>query len=197
MKFYEIKMVRIKAVFIFSFLIIVISCIAFFFITSSLVIFSFSGETFFKGQVWRLITYPFAHVNLMHLIENIIALSITALLAYELELKGKQFIIVFSLSGIIIALAEAFLFPTLLIAGLSVGIYALLGSLSIKRSNFISRSVLMPLVGLSVFLKYLFSMFDKELLSSSLFHFSGFITGMGIFYLLIKLKKKKRILQEM
>lgn len=184
-----------KTVFIFSFFAITISSILFFFIPSSLNIFAFSGETFFKGQIWRLITYPLVHVGLTHLIENIIALVITALLAYEFGLRGKHFIIVFLLSGIIIALTDAFLFPAILIAGLSLGIYAVLGSLSIKGSNFIPKYILIPLLGFSVFLKYIFEAFSIESLKQSLFHISGFVTGIAVFYLLIKIRKKKKILQ--
>ena len=145
-----------KQIFILSIIIVVMSLIAFFLIPDSLNIFSFSGETFFKGQLWRLITFPFAHIGLSHLIENFVALAITSLLAFELGLRGKEFIGIFLLSGILIALADSFLFPTILIAGLSMGIYAVLGSL---------------------------------------FHLAGFLTGISIFYLFIKLKKKPRILQ--
>jgi membrane associated rhomboid family serine protease len=186
---------KIKFIIIASFLVIIFSCIAFFFVPSSLSILSFSGKTFFGGEVWRLATYPFAHVNLMHLIENIIALLTTVSLAYEFGLRGKEFITVFLLSGIVIALAEAFLFPVIIIAGLSLGIYAVLGSLSIKGSNFIPKYILIPLLGISVFLKYLFTGVSKESLQQSLFHFAGFVSGIAVFYLLIKTRKKKKILQ--
>ena len=184
-----------KRIFILSLIVIVISLIFFFLIPDSLHLFAFSGETFFKGQIWRLITFPFVHISSTHLIENIIALTITSLLALEFGLRGIHFIGVFLLSGIIIALAEAFLFPVILIAGLSVGIYAVLGSLSLKGSNFIPKFILVPLLGSSVFLKYFFSISDKKVLSISLFHFSGFVAGIAVFYLFIKLKKKKRVLQ--
>ena len=186
-----------KQIFILTLIILIMSLAAFFLIQNSLNIFAFSGETFFGGQVWRLITFPFAHIGLSHLIENIIALAVTSLLAFELGLRGKEFIGVFLLSGIIVALADAFLFPTILIAGLSLGIYATLGSISIKGSNFIPKFIFVPLLGVSAFLKYLFSAFDKQLLQSSLFHLSGFVIGIALFYLFVKLKKKKRILQTM
>ena len=184
-----------KKIFILSMILVAMSLIAFFLIPNSLAIFSFSGNTFFSGEVWRLLTFPFAHIGLSHLIENIIALAVTSLLAFELGLRGKEFIGVFLLSGIVIALADSFLFPTLLIAGLSVGIYAALGSLSISGPKFIPRFILVPLLGLSAFIKYLFSAFNEQALSSSLFHFAGFVTGISIFYIFIKLKKKPRILQ--
>ena len=105
-----------KQIFILSVIIIIMSLIAFFLIPNSLNIFSFSGETFFQGQVWRLLTFPFTHIGLSHLVENIVALTVTLLLAFELGLRGKEFIAVFLLSGIVIALMDAFLFPALLIA---------------------------------------------------------------------------------
>jgi len=178
-----------KQVFVLSFIVIAISSGIFFLMPGALQLFSFSGETFFKGEVWRLITFSFTHVNLSHLIENIVALGIISLLAFEFGLKGKYFIYCFLLSSILVALADGFLFPALIIAGASLGIYSVLGSLSIKGSNFIPKPVLVPLFGLSAL-----GVFHRDLVQS-LLHFSGFISGICIFYLLIKIKKKPRILQ--
>jgi len=183
--------------FLIGSIIVIVSCFVFFLIPNSLTIFSFSGELFFKGEIWRIITFPFTHINLNHLIENFIAIGITSLLAFELGLRGRYFVYCFLLSSFLVALTEAFLFPTIIIAGASLGIYAVLGAISIKGSNFIPKYIFVPLLGLSVFIKYLFSAFTKELMKQSLFHFSGFVTGIALFYLFTKLKRKKKILQVM
>jgi membrane associated rhomboid family serine protease len=169
-------------------------CLSFFLVPNSLALFSFSGEFLFKGEVWRLLTFPFVHVNLDHFIENMVALGITSLLAFELGLRGTHFMYCFLLSGIIIALSDAFLFPSFVIAGASLGIYAVLGQISIQGSNFIPKFVLIPLLGLSVFVKNLFSGFMPDLLNQSLFHFAGFAAGLGLFFA-FRIKAKKRILQ--
>lgn len=184
-------------VFIISGIIVVLSCIIFFLFPSSLTIFSFSGEMFFNGEVWRIVTFPFTHINLNHLVENVVAISITSFLALEFGLTGKYFLYCFLLSSILVALTEAFLFPAIIIAGASLGIYAILGALSIKGSNFIPKYILVPLLGLSVFIKYLFSAFSMDLLKQSLFHFSGFVYGIAILYLFTNLKRKKKVLQVM
>jgi membrane associated rhomboid family serine protease len=172
----------------------ILCCITFFLVPNSLALFSFSGKFLFQGEVWRLLTFPFAHVNLNHLIENIVALGITSLLAFELGLRGTNFIYCFLLSSFIVALSDAFLFPSYVIAGASLGIYAVLGQISIQGSNFIPKFVLIPLLGLSAFIKNLFSGFMPDLLQQSLFHFSGFIIGIGLFYA-FRIKAKKRILE--
>lgn len=184
-------------VFIIAGMIVVISSIVFFLVPNSLTLFSFSGETFFNWELWRLITFSFTHVNLNHLVENVVAIGITSFLALEFGLTGKYFLYCFLLSSILVALTEAFLFPAIIIAGASLGIYAILGALSIKGSNFIPKYILVPLLGLSVFVKYLFSAFSMDLLKQSLFHFSGFASGIAILYLFTKLKRKKKILQVM
>ena len=183
-----------KKIFIITSLLVLISFVLFF-IPNILSVFSFSGESFFKGEIWRLVTFSFVHVSLSHLIENVIALLIVTLLAYELGLKGKQLLVCFFLSAAIIAFIEAFFFPTLVIAGLSLGIYAVLGSITIKGSKFISKFITIPIIGLSIFIKYFFSAFEDSYMKQAYFHFAGFITGIAVFYLLMKLKKKRRVLQ--
>ena len=187
-----------KQVFALSMGIIITNSLIFFIIPNSSSLFAFSGQTFFSGEIWRLITFPFAHVNLGHLLENIVALSLTTLLAFELGLKGNDFFCCFILSGILIALPEGLLFPSLLIAGSSLGIYAVLGSLSIKGSNFISKYVLVPILGSSIFFKHIFDMIiHPEYITTqtsiqSAFHFSGFLAGIFVFHLLVGLRKKRR-----
>ena len=178
-------------------IIVVISCFVFFLVPNSLEILSFSGNTFFKGEIWRLFTFPFTHINFSHLIENIIAISITSFLALEFNLRSRYFVYCFLLSNFIVALADAFLFPTIILAGASLGIYSILGALSIKGSNFIPKYILIPLLGTSAFIKYIFSAFSKITINQALFHFSGFVIGIALFYLFTKIKRKKKVLQVM
>ena len=67
-----------------TFIIITISAIIFI-IPNSVQKFAFSGQYLFSGEFWRLVTFNFTHLNFIHLIENIIALIVAALLAYELD----------------------------------------------------------------------------------------------------------------
>ncbi len=183
-----------KQVFIISAMMAFISLAAFF-IPNSLSLYAFSGRLFFQGEAWRIITFPFVHVNFEHLIENVLTLMLTSLLAFEFELKGTQFLAVFMISIAAIALADSFLMPSTLIAGLSLGVYSILGFLSMKGSNFIPWYVIVPLLGLSPFLRYIVAPLDNAGITQSLFHFSGFWMGIGVFYLFRISSKRKRVLQ--
>lgn len=179
---------------------IIISSTIVFLIPGSLELFGFSGQYFLDGQIWRLFTFPFSHLSLNHLIENVMALMITSLLAYEFGLRGKFFLGCFLLTGIAIALIEALMFPAILIAGASLGTYAVLGSLSIKGSNFIPKYILIPVLGSTIFIMYAVNAFTcmecitTVSLFSVMFHFSGFIGGISIFYVALWMRPKKRIL---
>lgn len=191
--------IPIKSVFIFSLLIALISTLIYLLFPNSLEIFSFSGVKFISGEVWRIATFPFAHISLTHLIENIIAIAAVSFLAYEFGLKGKQFLLYFLAVSFIVALADAFLFPLLIIAGASLGVYGIIGALSIKGSNFIPKLYLIPLLGISIFFKYFLTLINCPdcpiNLPQTLFHFSGFVVGIFLIYIPKKFKSKKRILK--
>ncbi|MFQ5648157.1 MAG: rhomboid family intramembrane serine protease [Candidatus Aenigmatarchaeota archaeon] len=177
-------------------------CGVFFLIADSLGLLAFSGQAFFSGELWRLLTFPLAHVNLSHLIENMAALAITTLLVLEFELNNRLYLESFFLSGILIALGFGLAVPILPIAGASLGIYSVLGSLSIGGSNFIPRYILIPLLGLSIFAMQGLGLATQQGIStqginSSLFHLAGFIMGIGLFYLLPRLRPKKAVLKRL
>jgi len=160
---------------------------------------AFSGETFFQGEIYRLFTFPFTHAGRGHLIENLIALAMTTFLAYEIGLRGGYFIFCFLGASFLIALSESPFFPTILIAGASVGIVSILGFISIKGSNFIPKFLLVPILLLPLIIKYGLTVWETGFSFVSgaefLFHLSGFGAGIVFFYSFKLLKKEKRILQ--
>ncbi len=185
-----------KKIFIISAILSIIFIAIFFFFPNSQILLSFSGIKFLAGEFYRLITFSFVHVNFLHLIENIIALSLITLLGYEFGLKGKKFILYFFLVSITIALASAFFVPVLVIAGASLGIYGILGALSIKGSNFIPKNILIPIFIISIFYKVILDLFSSQEITNldqTLFHLSGFFAGI-MFFILPRFKKKKYIL---
>ncbi len=167
-------------------------CILFFLVPYSFDVFSFSGGQFWSGESWRLLTFSFTHMNLQHLAENLIALLVVSFLAFEFNLSWRAFGICFLLSSIIIALAGSFFFPVLFMAGASMGIYAVLGALSAKGSRLIRTHTLIPLLGLAIFIEYLFKIFRGESLAQPSFHLFGFVTGLGVFYSFFKIKRHRR-----
>jgi len=189
---------KINTVFISAFCIALASVLIFILVPNSIYFLAFSGNSFFSGEFWRLVTFSFTHVNVSHLIENGIALFLVSFLGYEFGLKGRQFLIFFFSVSFIVALTDAFLYPWAIIAGASLGIYGVLGALSLHGSPFISRFYLVPLLGLSVFIKALLGFFSCSTcvpdLSQTVFHFSGFLAGIFLFYAPRIFKKKKYIL---
>jgi len=158
---------------------------------------SFSGTLFIAGEMWRLFTFPFVHLGFSHLIENIGALAITSILARLVEIKDTEFMIVFMGSGILLAVADIIFFPAIIIAGASLGIYAVLGSITFKGTSFIPKPVLASVLLSSIFFKYLISMISgsltQNITNQTGMHFFGFMSGILIFYILEKNKSLKKV----
>lgn len=182
-----------------SLVIAALSLLIFFNFPEAVSVLAFSGETFFRGEIYRLFTFPFTHIGSAHLIENLIALLMATFLAYEVGLRGNSFVFCFLGSSFLLALAESPLFPTLLIAGASVGIISILGFASIKGSNFIPKFFLIPILLLPLIIKYGLTVWQTgfSFVSNAefSFHLSGFVVGIAFFYLFKTLKKEKRILE--
>ncbi|MFH1682678.1 MAG: rhomboid family intramembrane serine protease [Candidatus Woesearchaeota archaeon] len=178
---------------------IAIICIAIFILVANAVnLLGFSGELFKQGEFWRMITFPFTHLDFSHLVENVVTLGIVSFLSYEIGLNKNQFLFVFFGANLVLALTNLLFLPLIIIAGASAGIFAILGSISIKGSEFVPQFVLFPLMFSSIFIKSLFSLFSGAAISWTmvLMHTLGFVYGVGIYLLIIRYKpKSRRILQ--
>lgn len=174
-----------------------VSSLVFFLVPNSLSLFSFSGQTFLLGEVWRILTFPFVHIGLPHFLQNTFGMGIVGVLAYEFGLRGRHFLYSFFLSGLVIALIQVLVAPALVIAGLSLGVYAVLGTLVVKGSRFIPVYITAPLFSASIFLGQITCPgCNPVALFSSLFHFFGFAAGISIF-LVIQRMPKKRMFSEL
>ncbi len=174
-------------------------------IPDSFAYFALSGVAFFSGEFYRLVTFLFVHLNSLHLTENLVALIVASALAYEFDLSGKDYIISFAATALIVALPSVYLYPTILIGGSSLGIYAVFGALTVKGGDFMPRRFLVPIFGFSIFYNFVKDLIlepalvTKEMIYQTLFHFSGFMTGAILFYLLLhitytrKMRKKHDI----
>ena len=151
---------------------------------------TFSGEKFFSGEVWRIFTFNFVHVDVVHLIGNVIALFIATLLAIEVGFTKDYFLLLFFISSMFIALIEGFIIPALVIAGASLGIYSILGGISYEGRRLIPIYIFIPLIGFSIFLNPVFS--STQTLVQSLFHFIGFISGLVLYYAIVRFINTKR-----
>ena len=94
-------------------------------------------------------------------------------------------------------------FPFIIIAGASLGIYSILGSISVKGSNFFPRSALIVMFVASIFLGYVINLItctdcvNKNIFIQSMFHFFGLLAGMLTFYFYLQYQKstKPRLLE--
>lgn len=180
--------------------IIILSLVVFFIIPQSQERFSYSNEKMMNLEVYRIFTFHFTHVTLNHLVENIFALTLATILALELGVTGKQFLITFFGTSVLIALTESPIFPGILMTGASAGIAALLGYLSIKGKNFISSAILIPVFLMPLMYKYILAVLRNPSgalnIAELVFHLSGFIVGIAFFFVLTKVKiRKTNILQ--
>ncbi len=154
----------------------------------------FSGETFFEGEIWRILSYPFAHVTLSHLLENLVALFVVILLSYELNLGLKEFLAVFLISGILVAFFSGIFFPYLLIVGSSLGIYSLFGALALKEQEIMPKYFFLGIFWMIIFLNLAYTVYVSNNFTQAAYHGAGFVSGLGIISIK-RFKPKKRILQ--
>ena len=180
---------------LYCLLIILISCIAFFLVSNALEIMIFSGDLFYHSiQFWRVLTFPFIHISLSHLIQNIVAILVITFLAYEVDLGVREYLGSFFTASIFIALVAGLIVSHMAIAGLSMGIYAILGAVAIKGSNFIPKAIIIPLFTVSLFIEPLASSFDIAVIKSTIFHLLGFIFGMVFIITTKNIIIKKKVL---
>jgi len=182
-------------IFIYACVITLVSCISFFLISGSLSLMAFSGEMFYYSfEFWRIITFPFIHVDIGHLLQNIAAIGVITFLAYEVNLGAAIYLGSFFTVSLLIALIAGAVVPAIIIAGLSMGIYAIIGAISIKGSNFIPKKIIIPLFAAAAFIEPVVSMFEASVVRSSAFHMLGFILGIAFIITVKQAVPKRRVL---
>jgi rhomboid protease GluP len=154
---------------------------------------SFRLSSILNGQVWRVLTFPFLHVNSFHLFSNIVGLNSRSP-ALEKKLSSEEYTTVIVLSIAVNALAFAIFKPlNYTVVGLSGFVYALYGAqhaievLESKKSshviNRISFSLLSGFV-IDIAVERIF-----KLKISHIAHASGYLAG---FFYIWNLKSFKK-----
>jgi rhomboid protease GluP len=155
-----------------------------------------SPVTLFSGEIWRILTYQFVHQNLQHLVENLIALLLSALIAIELKAEFSVYSMTYFLTGVLAILPLWFISPFIAL-GASSAIYGSLGYLSrtakkfeIRPSLLIGAIILLTLVG--TIITYLTtSATDTIGLSQQFFaHISGLLFGYYFCILVVLIKDR-------
>ena len=186
---------------IFAVILIVIY-ITVFFIPGSVDKFALNPEK--TSEIWRFVTYKFAHLNIMHLIENIIGLGLIAFIAIELKTAFSDFSSTYLSSGFLSVLPIWFI-TSFTALGASNAIFGGFGLISQETKKYdIKGWIIILILTLLIFIKSIANFFSYGIVSEefifafrqSIAHFSGLLFGIGFFFLLIKIKpiltKRKR-----
>jgi membrane associated rhomboid family serine protease len=158
------------------------------------------------GQYWRFITYPFAHLSIRHLVENIIGAALVGIIAMELKTEFIWFALIYLLAGFLAVLPIWFAMQFIAL-GASTAIFGGFGMVSQETKKydikgFVIIALFMPFIFVHTIMGSIsgsdFSLAFKQDLS----HLSGFIFGIGMFFLVswishIVTKPKRQLLRRM
>jgi rhomboid protease GluP len=153
-------------------------------VPNAVALLSFSGSSFLSGEFWRLVTFPFVHLQAGHLAENIVALLVASLLAYEVGVTAWQYIVAFAAAALVVAVIDVVWFPFLVVVGASSGIFAVYGAFAARGSEFVSKLWLIPILATTVLVKWglevLAGGVEFATTIQTVLHMAGFITGCAI-----------------
>ncbi len=132
------------------------------------------GVEVLHGMVWEIVSAIFIHANIIHLITNVVALLITdSILSASAEIRGKDEVVVFMVSGIVGNLATVALLPTVSSLGASGAIFGLLAYATINEFR---RSRSLTLLMLLVFV-FVISSIPIAGYPNIVAHLAGLMTG--------------------
>jgi len=136
------------------------------------------NELVFGGAYWQLFTSMFVHVNIMHLVGNMLFLLIFGLRAEEL-FKPSEYLGIYVVGGLVGNLLTLLFGPNMVSAGASGAIFAIYGAVTVYLRRFVGQSIVSALM-YAFFLLFLSSGFGVNVLA----HLGGLIVGLLIGYLL-------------
>jgi len=157
------------------------------FITTNINLLMLLGQSNFlvmKGWYWQFFTSMFIHVNIIHLLGNMLFLLIFGLKAEELFSK-KLYLGIYFISGLLGNLLSLLMGPYVISAGASGAIFGLFGACVI----YIRKSIKQSILGALIYSFYLFIM-TMGANVNFLSHFGGLIAGLIIGYLEAKKEEK-------
>lgn len=157
------------------------------FITTNINLLMLLGQSNFlvmKGWYWQFFTSMFIHVNIIHLLGNMLFLLIFGLKAEELFSK-KLYLGIYFISGLLGNILSLLMGPYVISAGASGAIFGLFGACVI----YIRKSIKQSILGALIYSFYLFIM-TMGANVNFLSHFGGLIAGLIIGYLEAKKEEK-------
>jgi len=136
-----------------------------------------------NGEYWQLFTSMFVHVDLLHLLGNMLFLLIFGIRAEDLFSK-KEFFFIYFASGLSGNLLTLLMPPSTLSAGASGAIFGMFSASAIYLGKTLGQSIMSALM-YSFFLLILSAGRNVNLLA----HFGGLAAGLVIGYTLAKNRK--------
>lgn len=140
---------------------------------------------------WTIVTYMFVHASFDHLFWNMLFLFFFGI---ELERRAgeKTFLVIYLLSGIVAALVQIFVFPSILV-GASGALYGIMGCLAIIAPEI--RVLIFFVIPLSIraaivlFALFEFLSFGAADNIAHMAHFAGLFVGVAFGYAMKKQPK--------
>jgi len=143
----------------------------------------------FEGAYWQLFTSMFVHVNIMHLVGNMLFLLIFGLRAEEF-FKVEEYLGIYFAGGLVGNLLTLLFGPNMVSAGASGAIFAIYGAVTVYIRRFVGQSIISALM-YAFFLLFLSSGFGVNVLA----HLGGLIVGLFLGYLLASSRRPVAIYQ--
>lgn len=141
-----------------------------------------SGTLDLAGQWWRLVTYQFLHVNLFHIVINMLVLWAVGRLTERLY-GSASLLALYLAGGVIAGLASMAWNPYQIVVGASGSIFGIVGAFIIfvlRRRNEISKSLLFYLSAavLFAFVNLYLGVFQPAVDNAA--HFGGLLAGLAM-----------------
>lgn len=167
-----------------------------FFIISNSSAYMFNFKDFIK-KPWTFFTFQFFHPETIDLIGNVVGLVFVGLIAIELGVNFKNFLVAYFLSIFLVVIPMLTAFPDVTVAGNSMGIYGVLALSLLTGRKLISERITMPLILFFIFsvtiANFIYSgIWYEKFFRTDFFHFFGFIFGGSIYILSSKTKHNLR-----
>lgn len=146
------------------------------------------------SNIWwiEIFTHPFVHLNLQHLLTNLVGLGLASL--YERRAGSKRFVMVLFVSSMASTLSIFFYTHTIFVAGISGGVFGLAAAYFTDNHTLTTREWLKAIV-LFIFLMALFSLQEISKTKNASFgvdYFGHILGALGaILYCRLRWSKSK------
>jgi rhomboid protease GluP len=140
-----------------------------------------------NGGYWQLFTAMFVHVDIVHLLGNMLFLLIFGLRAEEL-FKPVEYILIYLLSGLAGNLLTLLFGPSMVSAGASGAIFGIFGACIIYLRRAFGQSIIGAL-----FYAFFLLMISAGQGVNNLAHFGGVVVGLMLGYAIAGGRKQKTV----